>query len=98
PLYHNSFPTRRSSDLFAKNCSDDMPWGRKKRPSTGCCSVLETTFTRPAQVKAARNPMSHRISSEPSEMAPKGYANTVGMVPVSVDRKSTRLNSSHVSI
>src|SRR5207249_4757932 len=85
---HHSFPTRRSSDLQKELSAADV---RKKFEASGF-QVAETPGN-PRSLEVKKNAFTRRIELDAScAWIPSGY-------PVfNVDRKSTRLNSSHVSI
>src|SRR5207249_12137545 len=98
PTHHlHSFPTRRSSDLFS--CLR----GRSRRTSTSSHSCTAghsdsspgagTVFTRPTTTYSGPHGARRLQALVGSKRSSLGRRR-----PIQADRKSTRLNSSHVSI
>src|SRR5207249_11006381 len=97
PLSHlPSFPTRRSSDLFTTN-------GRPYNSTAAPCGVtVSPTLGTPngGVWINTTTPTQYGVKQAPPFIAngAKNYFVNLTMVPDTKDRKSTRLNSSHVSI
>src|SRR5205807_9993356 len=94
PLH--SFPTRRSSDLQESSVDVRVPWKDGCRDSS--CPVVVDWLPKPgfqiAKAELAGNGKDTRLRGTPRlDVAPKGDKLTI-----STDRKSTRLNSSHLVI
>src|SRR5207249_12031521 len=93
PPHLHPFPTRRSSDLYS--CPAPAVLGTytyATRPPVACC----TFFKLPSTQSRLRRALSFSSGSTVTVRAP--VPSGLGPTVISTDRKSTRLNSSHVSI
>src|SRR5690606_40846559 len=93
---HHSAPTRRSSDLGIKGgCEIDG----EPAPGAGVSVVFDNPTLRPASVQIVPRVLSFDIETDPrgrSLLAISLFSPELDCVLI--DRKSTRLNSSHVKI
>src|SRR5205814_10235359 len=94
PRYHHSFPTRRSSDLRSENFS---PVGVRRNvynelqaPPTGTTKEFGLMFD------LFGGKISARVNH--FETAGEGFTDAALQPAINRDRKSTRLNSSHLGI
>src|SRR5690606_41885967 len=85
PRVLSSFPTRRSSDLTL------ITWG-EERIDSGLAAILMAVMPLVTLVLA------HFFTADERITARKAIGVTSGMTAIRIDRKSTRLNSSHVKI
>src|SRR5207249_6806266 len=83
PLHLHPFPTRRSSDLCCSTCS-----------VVRCRSATSRRIRRTSRTSAGASTNTFTASSERSD----SHQNANSPSTITRDRKSTRLNSSHVSI
>src|SRR5207249_12052112 len=89
------FPTRRSSDLECSAGQEQLMRRDMRRAITGlACVVLSTGI-----VAMATQPVKIDFEKDEVGKAPRAFSFALtGQGKAGVDRKSTRLNSSHVSI
>src|SRR5690606_41889646 len=78
-----AFPTRRSSDLGS---SGSVPRGVPSAPTVSFSTRASACFNRRSQCSRSASPRSYMVMLSSSSTSPRS------------DRKSTRLNSSHVKI
>src|SRR5205814_8460915 len=91
--YLHSFPTRRSSDLGGLISSCDGMLFQILRPAAEQSAVILEIFESSGQRELGRE-MIPQISDATDHMRWR----CIGREPVDEDRKSTRLNSSHLGI
>src|SRR5699024_12581331 len=92
---HDSFPTRRSSDLHlftTGQITESMIDKLKRDERKGVQKLVKAYETNKAKEKALKEKFAQMCRYEN-----KHYSNGLRFI-AGVDRKSTRLNSSHVSI
>src|SRR5699024_12119467 len=89
PAFQQSFPTRRSSDLFVSNVDGThiAEVLKKVNPETTLFLVASKTFTTQETMTNAHSARDWFLKAAGDEQH----------VAKHIDRKSTRLNSSHVS-
>src|SRR5690606_42124465 len=91
----HSFPTRRSSDLNCPAVTFDSNWEDFDAPGITTLTSSYIRIQRRANAARAPSPLKSSLSSERAGKAfSKGTPENVSPL----DRKSTRLNSSHVKI
>src|SRR5207249_8529321 len=94
----HAFPTRRSSDLY--EVADEIRITALKHDSDAAVAGLAAKIDREEAYHRMHAEMWHdRLRDEPRFRAAveELWPYAVGMLPQDLDRKSTRLNSSHVS-
>src|SRR5690606_40251999 len=94
PPHLHSFPTRRSSDLNHLDLPDRKRMLKQARVASRSTRRLSSTFD-PEEAARERLRAWRRHVTEPEEDAAFRILDRFG---VGLDRKSTRLNSSHVKI
>src|SRR5439155_7755593 len=91
------FPTRRSSDLAMAGCADQVKMARVPvRWLKARAAFAEVDFACDAGVHHPLERSVHRRAADPG-VGPAKHHNQVVRAQMT-DRKSTRLNSSHVAI
>src|SRR5699024_12059376 len=95
-LPQHPFPTRRSSDLSASAFITPMACPTNQRPCLHAGSLYSSTSTRPLADDRNHGYFGTRVYYAKQPRPPCARARPVEFG--CLDRKSTRLNSSHVSI
>src|SRR5690606_42134284 len=98
PCHHqqlHSFPTRRSSDLADIRVAGGNFITAQPMGGIHGVDLLHTGSVRKVDVVAIKNRLDH---NEVVLLSPLGYSPTGEVFNLTLDRKSTRLNSSHVKI
>src|SRR5699024_12013675 len=92
-----SFPTRRSSDLY-KDIFKNEIFNREKQSTTGVGDGIAIPHAKTKAVKQPAIAFGRSIDGIDYEALDGQPSHLIFMIAAPEDRKSTRLNSSHVSI
>src|SRR5207249_12031952 len=96
PTLH-SFPTRRSSDLSNSRCGSVMNWWCGRNGEGGIRTPDRGISPYNGLANRRLQPLGH-LSRKPAALWRLNSSDSATSVEAGGDRKSTRLNSSHVSI
>src|SRR5699024_12210386 len=94
--YLHSFPTRRSSDLETAGGTPILLHKTQYLPESECQASVETVQGTLSITFQSFNTMDSQVISDPCDVATNKLETVLALD--GKDRKSTRLNSSHVSI